>query len=165
MFSAPVWRAISDPRRNRMIVGIPESENWAAVCVAASVSSLARRNPGDNSAAASANEGAIIRQGPHQDAQKSTRTGTSDRDTNLPNVRSVNSIGVAGNNGVWHLPQIGRSSIRSLGTRLTARQSEQTRLSGGSVIAMGHRNGVEDGMVCGTWRHHLCIFTRRGAVV
>src|SRR5690242_18092422 len=33
--------------------------------------------------------GAIIRQGPHHSAQKSTRTGTSDRSTSWSNVESV----------------------------------------------------------------------------
>ena len=78
---APAWRATSRPPRNRARVGMLRMPKRAASAWLASVSSLARRTCGSSMPAACAKAGAIVRQGPHHGAQKSTSTGMSLRPT------------------------------------------------------------------------------------
>jgi len=73
----------------------------AASAWLASVSSLARRTCGSSMLAACAKAGAIVRQGPHQGAQKSTSTGTSLRPTWRSKVAPVSAIGVPSKSGDW----------------------------------------------------------------
>lgn len=123
---APDCLAISCPCWNRIKVGMPVIENCPADCGAASVSSLARIMRGDSWPAALANSGAIMRHGPHHEAQKSTRTGSWVRVTNLLNDASVKSIGCVGSSTVLHFAQIGPSCSLVSGTRFTARHWWQT---------------------------------------
>lgn len=109
------------------MVGIPEIANCEDVLGASSVLSFARITLGESWAAASAKAGAIIRQGPHHGAQKSTRIGISVRAMNLANVDSVKSTGDTGNKAVLHFPQTGLSCSLPLGTLFTAAHSEHTR--------------------------------------
>jgi len=73
--NAPELRATSRPPENKMSVGIDRIANRAAIVCSASVSSFNRRIFGSRAFAAAAKAGAIAVQGPHQLAQKSTRTG------------------------------------------------------------------------------------------
>src|SRR5882724_10001232 len=89
---APDWRVISRPDLNNANVGMLRMLNWLARVGSASVLTFTRRALGSSSAAASENCGAIMRQGPHQGAQKSTTTGTSLRSMCLWKLARVNSI-------------------------------------------------------------------------
>ena len=70
--------------------------------------------------------GAIILQGPHHAAQKSTTTGRSF----LPIKRSKFSpdrlTGLPSSTGLWHFPQTGLSPRRDAGTRFIPLQLGQT---------------------------------------
>ncbi len=108
------------------MVGIPVIAYCEAVFGASSVLSLAKITWGESSAAASLNAGAIMRQGPHQGAQKSTRIGTSVRAINLANASSDTSTGDVRNRAALHFPQTGLSSTLEVGTLFTAAHAEQT---------------------------------------
>jgi hypothetical protein len=75
--------------------------NWLAtpkaiaVCWFTSMSNLPMVSLPSNSLAISFSTGAIILQGPHHSAQKSTKTGVSDSTTICSNVASVTSTGAA----------------------------------------------------------------------
>jgi hypothetical protein len=97
--------------------------------VATSVFNFARTTWGERRTAASANAGAIMRHGPHQGAQKSTRTGTCVRAINFAKDLSDKSIGCVGSNCCLHLPQMGLSVSFASSTRFTARHLEQTRFT------------------------------------
>jgi hypothetical protein len=68
---------------------MPRMPNFGGVCGFSSMLSLAIRTLSWYSAAISSRMGAIILQGPHHSAQKSSRTGLSDFSTSWLNVASV----------------------------------------------------------------------------
>ena len=70
------WSTIL-PSLKSWTVGRLRMPNWAAISLSASVSSLARRNLPAYWSASLARTGIRARQGAHQSAQKSTRTGRS----------------------------------------------------------------------------------------
>jgi hypothetical protein len=70
-----------------------------------------------------------LRQGPHQGAQKSTSTGTSERPNVLVEARRVEFQRLAGNSADLHLPQVPRIAQTIGGRRLGAWQCGQTTIS------------------------------------
>jgi hypothetical protein len=86
---APEMRALSSPRRNRIIVGIDRMPQRPARPGAASVLTLAKRTRPFICAAARSKAGAIAWHGAHHSAQKSTTTGNSVRATAGPKLESV----------------------------------------------------------------------------
>lgn len=101
---------------------MPVIANCDATDGLSSVLSFAKIAFGDALKDACSNAGAIMRQGPHHGAQKSTRMGMSVLLTNREKDESVNSTEEAGSNNVLHFPQTGLSPSRSGGTRLSAPQ-------------------------------------------
>ena len=75
-FIAPVMRCASLPARSRTIVGMLRMPKRAATSGSASVSTFATTTRPERSRAMASSSGATARHGPHQAAQKSTRTGT-----------------------------------------------------------------------------------------
>ena len=73
--------------------------------------------------------GAMLRQGAHHGAQKSTSTGSSLRPTWRSKLPASSSSGRPTNSGWWQRPQLGLAARRSRGTRFTAAQCGQTRCS------------------------------------
>jgi hypothetical protein len=122
----------------------------------ASVFTLARRMCGSSIPAAWAKAGAIILQGPHQGAQKSTSMGMSLRSRCLVKVTAVSSTGWPVNNGWWHCPQLGCWSSRAVGTRLTARQCGQTRCKG-SLMRISPSDGQEKILLHLLFLRALCL--------
>ena len=74
--SAPTWVPDNSPFLNSISVGMPRTPYCAAVSRLASTSTLQTFNRPSYSSAISSSTGAIILHGPHQLAQKSTRTGS-----------------------------------------------------------------------------------------
>src|SRR6185436_4091560 len=74
-------------------VGILRTAKRAAVAGLSSMFTFAIRRRFPISVANSSNTGAIMRQGPHQGAHISTKTGTGDRSTSAANVLSVTVTG------------------------------------------------------------------------
>ena len=74
---APAVRATSEPPRKSARVGMLRIPSRPASPWFSSVLTFTSRTRGSSSRAAASKAGAIIRQGPHQGAQKSTRSGTS----------------------------------------------------------------------------------------
>ncbi len=72
-----------------------------------SVSTFAKMTRFASFTAASVKAGAIVRQGPHQGAQKSTRMGSSVRAMNFEKLASVNTTGCFGKSNSLQLPQTG----------------------------------------------------------
>src|SRR5574340_465547 len=132
---APEVRAASSPFRNRMRLGMPRMWWRIDTCGCASVSTLAKRTRVPSSAATCWNTGAIILQGPHQSAQKSTSTGRPARAMKRSKLSAARSIGLPGRINEPHLPHFGESARRSSGTRLTARQWGQASSIGGFLEA------------------------------
>jgi hypothetical protein len=67
----------------------------------------------------------MARQGPHQLAQKSTRTGRLPRPTCRSNAAWSTSTGCPWKSGIPHFPQIGAAPIFAAGTRLMLAQTGQ----------------------------------------
>ena len=76
-------------------------------------------------AAACSKAGAIMRQGPHHGAQKSTTTGRSVLPTTASKLASVSSTGSPASSACPQRPQVGSSPSRAAGTRLVAAQWAQ----------------------------------------
>lgn len=108
------------------MVGMLRIPNCAATACSSSVLSLTSRAADASRAAASANAGAIILQGPHHGAQKSTTTGRSLRVTCFLKAAPLKSGGWASKSGWRHWPHRGSSVSRPVGTRFTAWQRGQT---------------------------------------
>jgi hypothetical protein len=87
---------------------------------------LANRTPGSIACAAFLNSGAIILQGPHHSAQKSTTTGMELRVTCFTRAAPSSSAGCPVKSGARHLPQRAASAGFSGGNRFTAEQEGQT---------------------------------------
>src|SRR3954464_12573368 len=86
------------PFLKRIIVGIERTSKFAAVCWFSSTLSLTMRRS-SRSEAISSSTGATTRHGPHQGAQKSTRTGPSDSRTSAWKLLSVTSMMLAAMRG------------------------------------------------------------------
>ena len=69
---------------------------------------------------------AMLRQGAHQGAQKSTSTGSSLLAKNGSKFAVVSVTGWGSRMATWHLPQTGPLSRRPVRTRLTARHLGHT---------------------------------------
>src|ERR1700741_2728646 len=97
--AAPTWREASSPFLNSISVGIDMMPYLAAVFGFSSTLSLTILTLLPSWPAISSSAGAIIRQGPHHSAQKSTTTGSADFHTSdlklasdtLPTVMTVTS--------------------------------------------------------------------------
>ena len=93
---------------------------------------FASRTRGSSCRAAASNAGAIIRQGPHQGAQKSTSTGSSLFSMwRRKRPKLSRGIGVAEKSFDLQLPHTARSvsDRRAAGSRFTASQFAQTMFS------------------------------------
>jgi hypothetical protein len=136
----------------RTSVGMLRIANRPAVRGLASLSTFTSTARPCSSRAATSNCGAMMRQGPHQAAQKSTTTGSSERATNVSKLLSSNVIGVAGSSGTPQRPHTGSSRNRSPGTRLVAWHWGQAtcivRLRSGN--SPGHAAGRPD------FNHTIC---------
>src|SRR5450830_822022 len=133
---APGWRATSRPPRNRAKVGMLRILKRAPRSCEASVLTLTTRKSGSSDLAACAYQGAIVRQGPHQGAQKSTSTGMSVRSICLRKRALARSTGWPVNKSFWHLPQVGCSIRRAAGKRLTASQWGHTMCRESGVVGV-----------------------------
>ena len=89
---APTRRAMTSPFLNSNSVGMLMTENFVAVATFSSTSSLPMENLSACSVANSSRIGAIILQGPHHSAQKSTRIGFSDAPMTSSKVASVRVV-------------------------------------------------------------------------
>src|SRR4029077_18084503 len=94
--AAPTWREASWPSLNSMSVGIDMMPYLAAVPGFSSTLSLTILTLPSSDLEISSSAGAIMRQGPHHSAQKSTTTGPLALITSLSNVASVtlSTIGI-----------------------------------------------------------------------
>src|SRR4051812_47099806 len=90
---APILVAATWPSLKRMRVGMPRTPYFIGVCGFSSMLSLAIDTLPSSSVASSSSAGAIILQGEHHSAQKSTSTGLDDRRTSVSNVPSVTLVG------------------------------------------------------------------------
>ena len=133
---APDWRTTSRPRWKIANVGMLRIPNREAMAPSASVLSLATRTLVSSSLAACAMTGVIVRQGPHQGAQKSTRIGRSELSTWRSKLAVESSSGVRVKSVSLHWPQTGCSPRRLSSTRLMALQCGQT-------ICMGRPRSVD----------------------
>lgn len=124
---APGCLATSRPPLKTAVVGMLLIWYRIARARFSSVLTFASRTLGSSSAAACSKNGAIILQGPHQGAQKSTTKGTSLRVSCRSKVWSVSVMGCPVKNGSLHFPQRGLSPSRALGIRFGDWQCEQTR--------------------------------------
>src|SRR5262249_43024017 len=79
--AAPTWREASSPFLNSIRVGIDMMPYLLAVCGFSSTLSLTILTLPLSEPAISSSAGAIILQGPHHSAQKSTTTGSADLST------------------------------------------------------------------------------------
>ncbi len=100
--------------------------NFALAAGAASESTLTNRTC-CICAAALAKFGAIVLQGPHQAAQKSTSTGISVWAMYRGKLASSSAIGVSGNNADLQRAHTGPECNRSCGRRLIVAQFGQTK--------------------------------------
>src|SRR6202023_3093632 len=89
LVTAPTFWASTVPFLNRISVGMPRILNFGGVAGLSSMLSLAIRILSLYWSAISSRMGAIILQGPHHSAQKSSNTGFSDLSTSLSNVASL----------------------------------------------------------------------------
>src|SRR5260370_2048119 len=88
MLVAATW-----PHLNSIIVGRPRTPYLRGVCGFSSMLTLATVTFPAISAASSSRNGAIILQGPHHSAQKSTRTGSVERSTSSSKLPSLTAVG------------------------------------------------------------------------
>src|SRR6185312_4655517 len=79
--SAPTFMSATSPPLKIIRVGMERTPNWAASSGFSSMLSLAIFTLPPSSVAISSSDGAIILQGPHHSAQKSTTTGSDDWST------------------------------------------------------------------------------------
>ena len=115
---APDTRAISLPSLKIAMVGMLRMLCGAAVWGWASVSSLHNCAVSFKRSAASAKAGAIIWQGPHQGAQKSTTTGNWLRSTWRLKLSLSKLTGLPVIKASWQWPQTGLPANFNIGTRL-----------------------------------------------
>jgi hypothetical protein len=67
------------------------------------------------SVASSSRNGAIILQGPHHSAQKSTSTGSLARSTTASKLLSLTGVGFIADSSVWSAVTLGERQIRRQG--------------------------------------------------
>src|SRR6202142_4610655 len=89
LVTAPTFWASTVPFLNKIKVGMPRMLNFGGVAGFSSILSFAMRTLSLFCSAISSRTGAIILQGPHHSAQKSSSTGRSDFSTSLSNVASL----------------------------------------------------------------------------
>src|SRR6202044_1928632 len=87
--AAPTWREAISPFLKIIRVGIDITPYFEAVCGFSSTLSLTILTLPLSEPAISSSAGAIMRQGPHHSAQKSTTTGPLALSTSCSNVASV----------------------------------------------------------------------------
>jgi hypothetical protein len=121
---APAWRATSWPPWNRASVGMLRMLKRAARFGWSSVLTFTSRTCGSSWAAACSKAGAIMRQGPHHGAQKSTSTGIWLRAMWRSNPASSSASGAPVNSGWWQLPQSGALERSVVLTRFVVWQGE-----------------------------------------
>jgi len=92
---------------------------------ASSVETLSNRMRGSSLAAAASKAGAMARQGPHQEAQKSTNIGRPLSRMCRRRPCSESASGLPWKRAALHAPQRGPSARRAAGTRLMASQAGQ----------------------------------------
>jgi hypothetical protein len=125
----PVRSAMMIPLRKSTKYGIDRTRNWAASVGHSSVLTLRTKPRPAISRASSWTSGAAIRQGPHQAAQKSTRTGTLASRVISANAVASTSIGSeTGGKAALHDPQRPVSERCFAGTRLFAPQAGHGRI-------------------------------------
>ena len=110
--TAPMMVSFFSPPLNIMTVGILRIPYSVAVLGLSSVFSFTHRTLPTYSFASSSTIGAIIRQGPHHGAQKSTSTGISHCNTISFHVLSVTSLAGKKKNGTIHYRYIQQTSWR-----------------------------------------------------
>src|SRR5689334_8851204 len=93
--SKPITRSISLPLWKKISVGMPWMPSREAVIWLSSVLSFAKTILPSYSRESSSKTGAIIRQGRHHGAQKSTTTGLSDFKTDSPKLASLTCTNVS----------------------------------------------------------------------
>ena len=103
---APLVRATSRPSLNKANVGMLRMLNRAPTSWWASVSTFASNISLAKSPAAASNCGAMVRQGPHQGAQKSTNTGMALRLMCLLSDVPSSATGLLVCMGRWQRPQV-----------------------------------------------------------
>src|SRR5579883_2109246 len=90
--SAPILVAATWPFLNRISVGMPRTPYFIGVCGFSSMLILATVTLPFMSVASSSRKGAIILQGPHHSAQKSTSTGPEDFSTSCSKLWSLTGL-------------------------------------------------------------------------
>jgi len=126
---APDCRPASRPPEKAIIVGMPRMPNEAAACGCISVLTLTSRARPFIAPAALENSGPIVRQGPHQGAQKSTTSGISSVRIAFASVAASSSRALPSTSAAPQVPHFGPASSRSSGTRLVCPQSKQINLT------------------------------------
>ena len=96
MGRAPILVAATWPPLNRIIVGMPRTPYLRGVCGFSSILTLATVTRPSISVASSSRNGAIILQGPHHSAQKSTSTGSLAFSTTASKLVSLTAVGFIG---------------------------------------------------------------------
>src|SRR4029077_15144186 len=86
--AAPAWREAISPFLNSISVGIDMMPYFAAVSGFSSTLSLTILTLSPSAPEISSSAGAIMRQGPHHSAQKSTTTGADDFSTSASKLAS-----------------------------------------------------------------------------
>ncbi len=115
--------------------GMPRMPKRPETAGYASVSSLAKRARGRSAAAALANSGAIIRQGPHQAAQKSTTSGSSSFRTALSRTPGSIARTLPSRSGVPQVPHFGPEPLLRHPVHLPALEARQSRHRSPSALA------------------------------
>src|SRR5207302_8821030 len=133
--SAPILVAATWPPLNRIIVGMPRTPYLRGVCGFSSMLSLATVTRPAISLARSSRNGAIILQGPHHSAQKSTRTGSWARRTSASKVLSLTAVGFIARSSRWSALTLGERQIRRQGGACAAPSSRAMSLCDGSPLA------------------------------
>src|SRR5262245_10904399 len=135
--AAPIWREDMLPSLKIISVGIDWMLYFAAVCGFSSTFSLTILTFSPSEPAISSSAGAIIRQGPHHSAQKSTTTGLLAFNTSDSKVASetlptaMEHLVVLGKDGAF----CGVRTYERLPTPSSAHHAEVTRLSAASIAS------------------------------
>jgi hypothetical protein len=122
------WPTRRPPENTRKLGMLSTEKRWARFGLC-SVFTLSTSALPARRSAAFATSGAATRHGPHQSAQKSTRTGTAAVETISSNAASSTSMGVEdGSIAALQLPQRPRCARWRGGTRFSRPQAEQRRI-------------------------------------
>src|SRR5207244_3230835 len=134
---------------NRIIVGMPRTPYLRGVCGFSSMLTLATVTLPSMSSARSLRNGAIILQGPHHSAQKSTRTGSVAWSTTVSKLLSLTEVGFIAD----PFPLM-RADIRGAGIPASRRQSAALGQPGYEPFGWLRRELA--GVVLRPFRH-LCV--------